>query len=522
VAYDVATILLAPFPGLGCPNILGIPCSPLIYFNANVYQDLTIIRGSDGAAIGKAAFVSNPYRAGEIFGMAVDGKDNKLYVAENASTANPLQWICADPSPGGGATPWAAIDFSPTGEIFVGKTDGTLWSFTLPATPTGPSDCAKGTAAENATNIFTGPSGDAPVAGIDPSSPNRLYVVVAAAKDDQRVQRLTRTGTKWTAQPIGQGLPSSINFRHDSGTFPPAVDPLRPNNVYFGGQEGLWQGTLFAGQWSWQLNTSTPESQVRNFALQRGAKGFSGVLRATIYGRGVWERAVDQGCGTPICWGSPVISCIHCQLPPMSGAPASPRRPASHNQLVVNVPYQYRGPTAYIRAVPLAGGKAPQEFLIHAHRIRAGRGTVPIVLQYSSVDAPAGRHTDALRLELSRTPDGPALESKTIPFDRWWTRRHARLLSIDAERDQLGALPAHVPVTIEINDRVTSLMTPVRMPVPADSHVVIKVPVRFEVPHSTQSFKGWRDSGRPLPRERSPELSLLVAEDVSLTAVYQH
>lgn len=95
----------------------------------------------------------------------------------------------------------------------------------------------------------------------------------------------------------GQGKWSSAGLGQDTVVHALAVDPGDASTVYAGTDAGVWRGAFTidhgAPAWDWKpLSLGLPQAAVVDLLLVR-PEGGTGVLRAALAGRGIWELPLD-------------------------------------------------------------------------------------------------------------------------------------------------------------------------------------------------------------------------------------
>jgi hypothetical protein len=75
------------------------------------------------------------------------------------------------------------------------------------------------------------------------------------------------------------------------------ADPVFREVLYIGTDHGLYTGSRGSdGRYSWTLDLTVPDTHISDIVPQRNINGYSGVLRLSTYGRGVWERSAPVDC----------------------------------------------------------------------------------------------------------------------------------------------------------------------------------------------------------------------------------
>jgi hypothetical protein len=492
--------------------------SPIVYDMPDANNRRSFERGSpDHALLGSGTIVGNPLRGGELLAMDAETfGDNSWRVAESmATTTAPAKWICAEPDTSHSSY-WRVIEFAPNGTYYVGKSDGSLWSFTMSGSPAGDPSCAPQTNAAMPPAFIEIVAGAGyPTARVDPFDANSLYVAFSdSIRGRNVIQKLTRANSQsaWVATSIVGNFPRTQSLASKAGPYVAlAADPTVPGMVYIGNITGLWEGTPQTnGSYTWALNQDIPAVDVRAVAAQRDVNGFSGIVRVGTFGRGAWERLPANGGGgggerrlplrSGLMTSGAPVSCIGCRL---------------GNTAWVAVPYAFAGgagDTAAITAVPLAGGVAQPYFLTGAEEVRPGTGSVSLPILYAAGSAPQGFHSDALRIEMTAPGRDPV--TRTVPFDRWWLKKTARKVSVAAEILKEGPLPLAVPIRIA-GEAATTGTTPLTVPARASARLTITAPMAVE---RSARLSHWTVNGAVMPAR--PAIQVTVQGDLEVTAHY--
>jgi len=488
-----------------------------LYANANAGFGSDIVRTSDGVDIGSfPGFLTNPFRPGEIIGVTGDPNNAKLglraFMAENADTAAKLTLACVDPDPSdsGGAF---GVDFAIDGSYYVSHTSGNLYRFNA-AMPSSALDCATGTAATNVQKIYTDPGKGILIPSVDPFDPTSVYALSTAGSGDSRVVRVTvgASGPP-TVATLGSGLPA-LPFSTIAG------DPTASGAVYVGGANGLWRGSRsIDGSMIWQPVGDVPDGLVVALSAHRTRRGIGGPLRANVYGRGVWEQLLTSPpCPGVACLGLGPVECLSCP----SGASQFPLtgNPVFSASLSAEfaIRYEYRGSSTagiFVRAVPLAASVEPPQFIVEERPVQAGSDVALVGVAYVASSRPLGVHTDQIRFEIVDDNQNVVLDSQTAPFDHWWLREDAHLLTVDAViRDPALRTLASAPLTVTVAGQppVTG-PAPLRVPVPTGANVVVTAHREVKVPGGVGLEGGppsdelrlalWRFNGQPAGRSAS-------------------
>lgn len=501
----------------------------VIYYNDNALNGSATSRYPDRTSLGVVAgFASNPFRAGELFGIGVAVKnDGKLYVVRGSNQATTPDWRCADPAPAG--VPAFTVVFSPDGFYYSSSWNGSIYRFKLsdplPKVP----QCGSSATAATGRAIFNqtaGPNVLPPRIALDPFDSKGLYALVPGSPGASRIIKLTPIpgavvgGTGWKTTPIANklNLPAGVRLQSIG------ADPSLRGLVYLGTTNGLWEGLPDSnGDYTWSKDLTVPDTFISGIVPHRNNGIYTGGLRLVSFGRGVWERQLTlarlrRSCDSLICvvpWVS-ALTCLNC-----ARAPYQPSTTESNSEAWMAVPYLSKvnpGSRAVVRAIPLLKDVPQPFFLIEGQRAIKGVNLALVQLRYAAARAPIGLYTDSLRLEILRTPNGPVLSSRTVPFKRWWARLDARLLTVTTSISDPGPTSSPVRVSIRVGVRVIEGISPLTVAVPAGSVVYVQVPRHFESMYRIGYFKrftnGDRDAG-----DKS-ELEITLSDNILLTAHY--
>lgn len=506
----------------------------IIYYNDNAGTSPgnATSRYPDGASFGNVtAVVANPFVPGELFGIGVAGKsDNKWYVTRGANQSAP-NWICADLGPAG--VPSFSFDFSVDGSYYSSSQNGSIFRFRLPAVlPNVPLCTPTSTAAIGAV-IFAqaGTSIGIRISlAVDPFDANALYVLVLPGGTVSSVPSPVIKITKSIAGIVTGGSPKTVTPIGSSLSLPPGVqltaigaDPAVPGLVYVGTTNGIWEGLPdSSGAYSWTQNLTVPDTYIAGIVPHRGSSfssGYSGALRVTTYGRGVWERqiTVSRTCLALHCLAPRKITCVGCHRAAYQTPPVG-----DNFEAWIAIPYFSKvdpGDRSRIRVTPLRNGEPQPYFLIEGNKARKGDNLAFALLRYAGRDAPLGLQTTSLRVELLRSPEGPVLASETVDFRKWWARPDARLLTVSSL--SAAPLPESLPVTVKIilDSRVIEGKAPLTVPIPLGARVAVQVEPNAQTRHGMRSFDAW--SLGEMAAKTDPRIDVVVTDNTLLTAHYR-
>lgn len=230
---------------------------------------------SDGSTV---AYWSDPYRAGEL--VRVQG--GKLYRTHRADTRpvsevnNIAAWELIEPPGKSGQTTIMTfdrkrdVDDKPV--YYLGTNTGQVWRGSPEIGWEKVCDCGIGVRA----------------LAIDLNTPNRLAAVFQGETSPGRIKELTRTaGGAWMVRNIDDAFNPALQARSLSCV---AIDPLDPNTVFVGTDQGIYRGRFESSAWGWTRSPGMPNVTVTDIEVhQRFIGGVTGVVRAGTYGRGIFE-----------------------------------------------------------------------------------------------------------------------------------------------------------------------------------------------------------------------------------------
>jgi len=153
-------------------------------------------------------------------------------------------------------------------------------------------------------------------------------------------------------------------------------------------------------------------------------------------------------------------------------------------------------------------------------------------LIYAASNAPLGVQTDALRYELLTGPNGSVITSATVPFDRWWLRPEARLLTLNAEgidqhvgaHEEVGdATSFSIPIPLTVQIGQGPLMrgnAPLSLPVATGAKVTIQAFSEFRTDRGPLYFSQWLRGSAGAGTDAA--ITLTLTENTTLTASYSN
>ena len=179
-----------------------------------------------------------------------------------------------------------AMAFSPdASQLLVGTIDGRIFRYAF----------AGGWGAKQALNgIAGGPLPAAAVTGFafDAANPGAMWVSFGGTLGNpNHVWYLNAAGNLWAAR--GGGGASTLLDIHYNAI---VADPANANTVYVGGDLGVWRTTDGGATWT-PFAEGLPEAAVIDLALfpANAGRQAPAILRVATFGRGVWERILDNG-----------------------------------------------------------------------------------------------------------------------------------------------------------------------------------------------------------------------------------
>jgi hypothetical protein len=493
-------------------------------------------RTTGGLTALAANFWTDPLRSGVILGVGVEGRSEfPLHYARDMDVASVPVWTCIDPTPGDGQDGVGAVDFlSSEGAYIAGTSRAAFFRLDVATNPPAVGICGNASAA-TVTPLWNGrppppPDPSATLAvgqtlglSIDALSPDQFYATLARF-DEWRVVRVFRDALgQWRGEPIA-GLPGQPDsFPRDlrgcascSGFLimaPIAADPQAQGVVYVGTEGGLVVGTRSTdGRWSWSRDPDVPWGWVNDLRIRRGQSGAQGILRASTFGRSVWERSRFR----PVTRVPPI-------QPPTPVWFFDPLREVVFrpwNALAVHYAYDgAAGPTALVRATLLVRGRPARGFVLEQATVEAGEGVVQLGILHAARDAAPSAITDAVRVQIL-TKEGRELFALEAPSPARWRRQDMRSLAVltDAAGDDGPPMPIAARAEVSVGGR-TLEVTNSAVVVPARARVTVHLPAVIETPEGAAHFAGWLEAPAGTPPR--PVLTLTASEDMALAARYR-
>lgn len=155
-----------------------------------------------------------------------------------------------------------------SGSVYLVSNNGMTWSSTPLSAPPLP-------AGLNVSSIAVDTTGAVWV-----SFSSVIYVEATGEFSNDHVYFLPPNGSSWNDQSAGLAQANPINTI--------VIDPSNNDNVFCGGDSGVFQWSAASGSWSlW--NDSLPNVPVYQLAIHNPTR----LIRAATFGRGIWQRPVD-------------------------------------------------------------------------------------------------------------------------------------------------------------------------------------------------------------------------------------
>ena len=360
---------------------------------------------------------SDPHRPGHLLHL----NNGLLFRATGADLAphdvllNPDSWVAVDPFFGktGNTATMAfmsrVLEEQPV--YYLGTSTGQVWRGSPEVGWTKLCECGNGVSINSI--------------GPDLRRNERIFVAVARNSGPGRIKQLTRLadGT-WNVTDIdGTFMPQLSVGQIFAIVVDPAIPETQGTAVYIGTDQGVYRGFLgrpvvkpFAAtvippigieSWTWRRSPGVPNVVVTELMVHQNfqAHDSSGIIRASTYGRGLYElnRALSPLPVDP----RPVTVAVHAIQIGEDGAP--PSLPASITVLVNG--------ERYVRAAPFefAPGDGAEVVLEAPARIKEENA----VLEFRGWTLPGGKRSPARRITLKANEAVSAVanyeETQSIP-----------------------------------------------------------------------------------------------------------
>ena len=447
-----------------------------LYLNNNAGNGSDTLREPGGKDFGQpAGFEANPYVVGEFWGQRLVGKkDTGAYVWTDQSNG----WLCADPAPSATRNV-TNVDFSADGHYYTGADDGSIHRFTLVGM-TKKVSCGFTTPLVSPELVYQEPpGGNTRVSvSVDPFDPASVYAVLTTpASLPNRIIHATKNGSGWSVSSLAASLPAGLELNAAI-----AADPSLKGVVYIATQKGVWAGTPDSGGYDWAIEMDVPDTSVTFLQAERAGGAYSGVLRLSTYGRGIWERIVSTPCPPTGCpTQSNSIQPIHClACSRMRESKLAATESVSELTLQVPIPQRMRQSKMddhFVRVTPSLGGKALPFFLCSAGaRTKTDQESTIVTLAYRpDSTGPAVMRTDGLIVE-EVDREGRLIGPREVqPYTQSWRRPGIVILRVTAF-EQVGIkqpIAAKVKITSRTS-RSESGVTPTEAAVSLDGGIKIR------------------------------------------------
>ena len=507
----------------------------VVFFHLNAVNGSDIFReqlGSSipGNVIGAAGgFATNPYQSGQIWAMGLQSAgDGALYAAVLSGANPPVQWHCVDPDPQSSSGPYA-VAFTQDGWIFSGRWDGSVRRFRVDDLSTGTEKCVSGTSAATDVETVSLPlSGDTGLGvgiAVDGASADHVVTVIPGAKDpERRILEISRgatgPGATWTAVPRGGGLPLP------SSTLITATvvgDGSSLDRLFVGSQRGLWQGLrTSAKDFGWAQPKGFPDAWVSHLETNRiGGQ----VIRASTYGRGIWELRNVTNPATTI--GSDLIpypnehmginfplGCLACTV--VFKDPTATQNAGSWTAVSVVLPTPFQGSLPDVRVLDTAEFPASKYFQARVTSMDIGGGSAHVALIYAGLERPPGLFVRVMRLQF--TGRGGNAVSKPVDVRLNYAFHRPEFARVRRRTVIHNVADVDVPSKIKSTQHGRPL-TPI-----ADGSLI--VPIGSTVEFTTDNlqkgarFSGWNVQGTQSQYTVQKLLRLVISSDTSVSADY--
>jgi hypothetical protein len=396
-------------------------------------------------------------------------------LAPHAVLADPNSWVAVDPFWGktGNTVTMAfksrVLEEQPV--YYLGTSTGQVWRGSPEAAWTKLCECGNGVAVNSI--------------GPDLRRNERIFVAVALGSGPGRIKQLTRLadGT-WTVTDIDGTFAPQLAVGQ---VFSIVVDPATPETqgtaVYVGTDQGVYRGFLgspvvkpFAAavmppigieNWTWRRSPGVPNVVVTEIMVHQNfqAHDSSGVIRASTYGRGLYE--LNRGLTVLPVDPLPVTVAVHAiqigedGAPPSVPAPimvlvngerhvrAAPFEfaPGDGAEVVLEAPAEVKTEDAVLRFVgwALPGGKRSAERRITLKASEA----VSAVANYDEAQSIPDKGAKPIRLTASTTAQRLCVQNVTHELVLSWeildgqrpASVHAEIAYPDRHREAIGLKP---------------------------------------------------------------------------------
>ena len=263
----------------------------------STYVRKSVNRATDGGTRYNYTPVAVPAAAGDgaLFYAPLAGTPPSATAAEAERVAFGARRVWISETFGGGwqsipanaagddlGAPIKSLQFASADKLYAGTTNGRVFRFTRAA------------GAWTRTRIDNVAGGALPLAGLVSSiaidhadgTGNSIYIAFGGTGDFRHVWHFD--GTSWQARsgPAAGDLASLMDLQHSAIV----CDPANPQTLYAGADIGVWRTVDGGANWA-PFSSGLPDAAVLDLDLHGGRR----LLRASTYGRGVWEYRLDTG-----------------------------------------------------------------------------------------------------------------------------------------------------------------------------------------------------------------------------------
>ena len=453
------------------------------------------------------ALWNDRFGAGNLLALLDDGQ---LYYADDTRTVPNGQnasWRCIDPTPGDPTDMVSWVEsVRGSGQYLVATNAstssgdvGAVYLVNLGTSVVAPGPCGGNSPSLNVTTAIAGSAGYGRINTLasDPARDDySFYATLIPASGKSNALRVIHAVNDapgaWTVTgiaPPGNFLATTLNaWTMETPWKGIVVDPFLSNTVYVNTDNGLMVGERKGtddSTWTWRQTPGVPQTYVTGLSVRRSGKG---IVRASTYGRSVWEHSSDM-CDDQ----SPVI-----KLPdPVIKLPI-PRPDPELPVDTLSFPVSYRldgrtGGQAVLRVAPTIHGKVAHGFLSEGVPIRKGFNlSLPAVI-YAGADADVSVVTDGLFVQIaSRT--GEPIATRHFDATIAWRRPDMRSLWLSADVPLDGeAIHPRVPIRIQETgtDRQRTARTRESVQLAAGSTAVVSAPAVIQLREGTARFHAW-------------------------------
>jgi hypothetical protein len=175
-----------------------------------------------------------------------------------------------------------SLRFASATRLYAGTMGGRVYRFTLSG------GAWTRTRIDNAAGGALGLAGAITSIAIDPADAtgDSIYISFGGAGDFRHVWHFN--GTAWAARsgPAAADPAALLDVQHNAIV----CDPSNPGTLFVGADIGVWRSTNGGANWA-PFSSGLPDAAVLDLDLHNPRR----LLRASTYGRGVWEYNLDAG-----------------------------------------------------------------------------------------------------------------------------------------------------------------------------------------------------------------------------------